>query len=550
MTSEASAPSGAHAAAGSLRPVGRSVGFAPAPRGRAVLTERELTHMHGSEPVGKAGDVAVRRGSGFVGAHAFRTGVLRTSMLAMAALVVMSGPASAQSWSARVERDVDQVAEALAERVERHAEAWAEQAEKWAEQFEKQAERLADTVERRAEKLAARIEARVEAFGQDSSEAERRRRELEREHAQRDRDLARDQAQRQRQLQQEQSEEIREQQQRQAEQMREQQQRQRDIQRERAEQIRERQREQAERQREQRRDNTRNWPEVSEQFSRTVRFERTGVVDIENISGDIVITGGGGTDVRIDATKRVRNPRDGQARALLQELQIDIAERARRIEIRTRHPRARMTMSEVAYTLAIPSGVDVVVRTISGDLRISNVRGELQAEAISGDVALISVGQVRMVKTVAGNIEISDSNGDVTASSINGDVILRDVKGRSLALETVSGDLRLMQIDVERATLSAVNGDVDFVGRLAKNGRYEFSTHSGDIRLTPVGTSGFDVEASTFSGDVSSEYVMKVTRTDGGAGRGLNRQIRGSFGDGSATVTLRSFAGDITIVRR
>jgi DUF4097 and DUF4098 domain-containing protein YvlB len=467
----------------------------------------------------------VKPGSGSVG----------RGMLAVAAIAIMSGPASAQSWSSQFERDIEQAAEALADRVERHAEAWAEQAEKWAEQFEEKAERFAEKVERRAEKLAEKFEARVEAFDQDSSEAEQRRRELERERAQRERERAREQAQRQRELQQEQSERIREQQQRQ-----------RELQRERAEQMRE----QAERQREQRRDNTRDWPEATEQFSRTIRFDRTGVVDIENLSGDIVITGGGGTDVRIEATKRVRNPREGQARALLQELQIDIAERARRIEIRTRQPRVRATMSEVDYMLAVPSGVDIVVKTISGDVRISNVRGELHAEAISGDVVLAGVGQVRTVKTVAGNIEISDSEGDVTASSINGDLILRDIKGRSLALETVSGDLRLMQTDVDRATLSSVNGDIDFVGRLSKSGRYDFSTHSGDIRLTPVSTSGFDVEANTFSGDVLSEYVMKVTRTDSGPGRSLNRQIRGSFGDGSATVTLRSFAGDITIVRR
>jgi DUF4097 and DUF4098 domain-containing protein YvlB len=487
--------------------------------------------MHGIEPAKTAGDGNVRRGSG----TALRETVLnrraRQGVLAMAALAIMSGPASAQSWSDRFERNVEQAAEAWAERVERHAEAWAEQAEQWAEQFESKAERLAEKVERRAEKLAATFEARVEAFDQDS-EADQRRRELERERLQRQRERAREQAERQRDLAREQAE------------------RQRDLERAQQERQRDLQREQAERQREQRRDNTRDWPEATEQFSRTIRFDRTGVVDIENVSGDIVITGGGGTDVRIDATKRVRNPRDGQARALLQELQIDIAERARRIEIRTRHPRVRTTMSEVDYTLAVPNGVDVVVKTISGDVRVSNVRGELHAEAISGDVALVSVGQVRGVKTVAGNIDIADTEGDITASSINGDLILRDSKGRNLALDTVSGDLRLTQMNFERATLSSVNGDIDFVGRLAKSGRYEFSTHSGDIRLTPVNSSGFDVEANTFSGDVMSEYVMKATRTEPGPGRGLNRQIRGSFGDGSAAVTLRSFAGDITIVRR
>ena len=38
------------------------------------------------------------------------------------------------------------------------------------------------------------------------------------------------------------------------------------------------------------------------------------------MSGDIIVTGGGGNDVRIEAIKRVRHPNESEARALLQAL--------------------------------------------------------------------------------------------------------------------------------------------------------------------------------------------------------------------------------------
>ena len=76
-------------------------------------------------------------------------------------------------------------------------------------------------------------------------------------------------------------------------------------------------------------------PEVTENFSRTARLERNGTFDLQNIAGRIVVTGGGGNDVRIDAVKRVRGRDDDDARRLLQEIQIDVREQSNRIEVRT-----------------------------------------------------------------------------------------------------------------------------------------------------------------------------------------------------------------------
>jgi hypothetical protein len=76
-------------------------------------------------------------------------------------------------------------------------------------------------------------------------------------------------------------------------------------------------------------------------------------------------------------------------------------------------------------------------------------------------------------------------------------------------------------------------------------------SHSGDIRLIPADNTGFDVDANTFSGDIRSDFQLRGGQvTDASARPGPSRSLRGAFGDASAILTLRSFNGDILIMRR
>lgn len=85
---------------------------------------------------------------------------------------------------------------------------------------------------------------------------------------------------------------------------------------------------------------------------------------------------------------------------------------------------------------------------------------------------------------------------------------------------------------------------------LAKGGRYEFKSQSGDIRLTLVGTTGFEVDANTFSGDVRSDLPVTVRPGEPVGGRGLRKGIHGVNGDGSAQLRLTSFSGSIVIAKK
>jgi DUF4097 and DUF4098 domain-containing protein YvlB len=292
-------------------------------------------------------------------------------------------------------------------------------------------------------------------------------------------------------------------------------------------------------------------PEQTETFSRTVRIGRNGTFDLSNVSGDVTVTGGGGDDVRIEATKRVRT-NEADAKALLQAIQIQITERSGFVDVRTDLPRRRNWSGGVDYTIALPSGANVTLRTVSGDLRMSNVRGELRAETVSGNIVASQLGRVRMLKAVSGDIQITDAEGgELTAGTVSGDVIARGVRVKAIDLESVSGDLRFTDVESERVNLRTINGDIEYSGRLARSGRYDMQSHSGDIRLVPTGNPGFDVDANTFSGDIRSDFQLRAGAqlTNATGRRGGNRSLRGAVGDASAILTLRSFNGDIVISR-
>jgi hypothetical protein len=297
-------------------------------------------------------------------------------------------------------------------------------------------------------------------------------------------------------------------------------------------------------------------PEVVERFSRNVRLGRGGTFDLSNVAGAIVVTGDGGDEVRIEAVKRTRAPNEADGKARLQEVRIEVRELGNRVEVDTEYPRRRNNRGVwVDYTVAVPRDANVTLKTVSGDTRVTNIRGELRTQSVSGNIAATGARRLSELKTVSGDIQITDAEAEshVNATTVSGDLSIRGLKARGIDLDTVSGDVRLDGMDCGRASVRTVSGDVQYGGALANNGRYDMQTHSGDIRLT-VSSSGFDVDATTYSGDVRSDYAVTLlgnqsTERDRRRGR-ADTTIRGSFGDAGAILSLRSFSGDIAIVRR
>lgn len=302
----------------------------------------------------------------------------------------------------------------------------------------------------------------------------------------------------------------------------------------------------------------RQGPEQTERIVQTITVGNQAALDLANISGDVKVTGTPGSTITIEAVKRVRHRDADEAKRLLGELRVDITTVGDRVEVRTSYPRRsgggggeRSVSARVDYTISVPTGASVAVKTISGDTGVSTVNGEVRAESVSGNVVVTGTPNLAVAKTVSGNVTARDVAGATSPSlgSVSGNVTATGLKARSLECGSVSGNLELSDIQVERLLAKSVSGDIEFGAALARGGRYDLASHSGDIRIALGSQTGFELDASTFSGSVRSDFPVTL-RADGGGSRRDNRSIRGSFGDASAILSLKTFSGTVVITRK
>jgi len=296
--------------------------------------------------------------------------------------------------------------------------------------------------------------------------------------------------------------------------------------------------------------------EQTERFTRTLKVGSNGEIMIGNIAGNVTVTRGG-NDATLEVIKTARGRTADEAKELLGLVQIDIIERGGRAEIKTRYPQdewrrnnRRNVNVSVAYNLAAPAGTRLSVSSISGNISSTDITGDVTLESVSGSVRIANGGRVAAAKSVSGNVEVIDTEieGQLEASSVSGTVMVRNVKATRAELGSVSGNVVAQDVTCERLEAQTVSGDVQFAGPLAKNGRYELSSHSGSVQAAVAGNVGFELQATSFSGSVRSDIPLKSQSSE--PSRRFQKSIQGVFGDGSAILELTTFSGSIVVTKR
>ena len=296
--------------------------------------------------------------------------------------------------------------------------------------------------------------------------------------------------------------------------------------------------------------------EQTERITKTFRASQE--LQLANVSGDIMITRGGGNEIAVEIVKTARGRDDADARELLQLVEVDVIERNNRAEVRTRYPQGdemrrnnrRNFNVSVAYNVTAPAGARIRATSISGSIVAKDIRGEVSAESVSGAVRIINGGRVASAKSISGDVEVTESeiDGSLNASTASGSVLLRKVKARQVEAGSISGDVVLEDVDAPQVEGQTVSGSVRFGGALTRGARYEFTSHSGTVTVALGGNAGFEVEATSFSGSIRSDFSFG---SSGDTERGRwRRSVRGVVGDGSAVLELTTFSGSIVIAKR
>jgi DUF4097 and DUF4098 domain-containing protein YvlB len=235
--------------------------------------------------------------------------------------------------------------------------------------------------------------------------------------------------------------------------------------------------------------------------SETVPAKYDGTVSIELISGTVKFVGWERDEVQIEGT--LEDDVEG--------LDIDTSANRVSIEVELVDSPGGLDRVDADLEIRLPAGSRVEAESVSADLFVESVRGPVTIESVNGKVR------------------------------IRGDVVEVDAS-------TVSSDIEVASdAELREGRFQSVSGNIEFEGRLAGDGRFDFEAVSGNVTLRIDAGTVASFEVETFSGDIDNELGPAATKTSDYVPA---KELRFSTGSGGARVSIESFSGRVKLLKR
>ena len=223
--------------------------------------------------------------------------------------------------------------------------------------------------------------------------------------------------------------------------------------------------------------------QVTQDFHRTVPLSATGRVSLENINGNVTITGWERNEVQIDAVKKARDQQK------LDEARIEVEASSDSVHIKTQYPQGHTNNNPatVTYELHVPR-----------------------------------MAHLDHVELVNGSLEVSQVNGEIDANLVNGKTDLRDLSGR--------------------LTISAVNGTITANFRTLDNVKeIHLKSVNGAVNLGLPASPNAEVSVSTVNGGITTDYPLQVK------GKFMGHHLDGTLGSGGTHIEISNVNGSVRI---
>jgi DUF4097 and DUF4098 domain-containing protein YvlB len=194
--------------------------------------------------------------------------------------------------------------------------------------------------------------------------------------------------------------------------------------------------------------------------------------------------------------------------------------------------------------LFVPAGATVWAKSGSATIDVTGITGGLDLNIIGGTVTVNGNPRELNIESMDGNVSVAGAPTWMRVKTASGDVTVRGMC-TDLAITTVSGTVTVRDGEFERARLESVTGNITFGAGMTRAGTLLIDSHSGTIELQ-IGKQSLDIDATTITGSITNS-VSTRRPTPGREGRG--EELTLSLGTGDARATLRSFKGNIRLIR-
>ena len=230
---------------------------------------------------------------------------------------------------------------------------------------------------------------------------------------------------------------------------------------------------------------------ATDEWVRTYDLKPGGRLDIINVNGPIVASPSTGTTVEVRAIREAHAGSEEASREMLQKMEMREEVMPDRVAIRGPEGqergggRGRRGLS-IRYEVRIPAGLNILLKTQNGDVRLENIQGvRIEAASTNGGISGRGVSGAVEASTVNGGIvmDLDAVTGDTKMVTVNGGVILNVAPGVNADLEAsvVNGGVRVQ----DGLTLAGDERSRERVaGRIGNGGpRLVVQTTNGGVRV-------------------------------------------------------------------
>jgi hypothetical protein len=196
---------------------------------------------------------------------------------------------------------------------------------------------------------------------------------------------------------------------------------------------------------------------AQDEWTRTYQMASGGRLELINVNGKITAEATDGSAIELRAERTAKGINDDAARSLLGRIEMREEVGDGRVRVEVRPPRITGPSGhEIKWTIKVPHGVAVDLRTVNGGVKMAGLQGDVRARSTNGGITGTALAASTVDASVTnGGVEIelakAVTSGTFDLEAVNGGVVLNlpsDSKA-DIAARCVNGGISVDGLDVQ-----------------------------------------------------------------------------------------------------